>query len=133
MSVQISNIEDILVFFSGIILLIIAIIFLSLFIRYKRRKFFLIFLASLAAAVQMVIRNLDVLFPEDWSSEIPNLLAAIFGFIMVLLILVVLLVPEKHLPITFEEKIQKKKPNQENSSSDKTLPEKILPKKPPEE
>ncbi len=106
MGFEFSNFEDILLLFTGILLVFISIIFFNLFKRYRKRDYLLFGLGFIAAAVQTVVRKLDVIFPENWDSEIPNILAAIFGFLMVGLILFVLIFPHK-VPINFEEQLIK--------------------------
>lgn len=106
MGFDISDFEDILLLLTGILLIFISIIFFNLFRRYKKRDYLLFGLGFLAAAVQTVVRKLDVLFPQNWDSEIPNVLAAIFGLLMVGLILFVLIFPHR-VPINFEEQLIK--------------------------
>lgn len=112
MGLEFSNFEDVLLLLTGILLVFISIIFFSLFKRYRKRDYLLFGLGFLAAAVQTVVRKLDVLFSQNWDSEVPNLLAAIFGFLMVGLILFVLIFPHK-VPINFEEQLIKSLNNEE--------------------
>ncbi|MCE7736305.1 MAG: hypothetical protein GPJ54_15600 [Candidatus Heimdallarchaeota archaeon] len=106
MSFDLSNIEDLFLFLTGILLVFVSTIFFNLFKRYRKRDYLLFGLGFLAAAVQTVVRKMDVLFPENWDSEIPNIFAAIFGFIMVGMILFVLIFPHK-VPIDFQEQLIK--------------------------
>ena len=106
MGFEFSNFEDVLLLLTGILLVFISIIFFNLFKRYRKRDYLLFGLGFLAAAVQTVVRKLDVLFPQNWDSEVPNILAAIFGFLMVGLILIVLIFPHK-VPINFEDQLIK--------------------------
>ena len=106
MEFETSNIEDLLIFLTGILLVFVSIIFFNLFKRYRKRDYLLFGLGFLAAAVQTVVRKLDVLFPENWDSEVPNILAALFGFIMVGMIVFVLIFPHK-VPIDFQEQLIK--------------------------
>ncbi len=104
MAISTESLIDLLIFVSGIVLLIVAVIFLQLYFRYKRRDYFLITFASLAAALEMTFGELDVIFPENWGTELIDLIAAIFSFIMVLLIVIVLIFPDK-VPIDFVDKL----------------------------
>ena len=106
MGFELSNIADVLIFLTGILLVFVSIIFFNLFKRYRKRDYLLFGLGFLAAAVQTVVRNLDVLFPENWNSDAPNILAAIFGFMMVGAIVFVLIFPDK-VPIDFQEQLIK--------------------------
>lgn len=107
MAIELTDLEDILLFITGVILIIISLIFFNLFKRYRKRDYALFSLGFLAAAIQIVVRKMDVLFPKDWESELPNFLATLFGFIMVILILFVLVFPQK-VPIKFEEQVLNK-------------------------
>lgn len=111
--VQLEEIGDAMILISGILLLIIAIIFFSLFINYKRRDYLLLTIGFLAASVQMVVNQIDLLFPNNWESGIANLLAGIFGLLMTILFLIVLLLPDK-LSINFEEEIAKSLEDEEH-------------------
>ncbi|MHA2252499.1 MAG: hypothetical protein ACXAD7_19195 [Candidatus Kariarchaeaceae archaeon] len=104
MSETVERIIDILVFGSGIVLLIVGVIFLQLYFRYRRRDYFLYTLALFAAAVQATIGELDTVVPESWGTEVLELISAIFSFFMVTIIVIVLLYPDR-VPIDFEEKI----------------------------
>lgn len=84
--------------------MLIGIIFLRLYFRYKKRNYFLLTLVLVSSALQMLISEVDIFFPEDWESGIVSLLAAIFGFIMVLLILAIILIPEQRY-LDFEENL----------------------------
>ncbi|MCY3413734.1 MAG: hypothetical protein INQ03_18970 [Candidatus Heimdallarchaeota archaeon] len=101
-TIPIKEIGDFLEFVSGVAFLLIAIIFIFLFKRYRKRDYLLIFLGSIAGSAYMVVGNLDVIFPEDWESELPELLAGLFSFIMVTIIFTILIYPDK-IPINFEE------------------------------
>ena len=106
MNIPLKDIGDFLVFVSGIVFFVIAIVFASLFWKYKKRDYLLLFLGSLAGASLMVVDNLDVLFSEDWESDLPELLSGIFSFILVTIIVIVLRFPDK-VPIDFEEQLWK--------------------------
>lgn len=95
MALDLDAIADILAFINGVILLIIGLIILRLYFRYKTRTYFLITLVLISSGLQMLIGEVDIFFPEDWESGLFSFLAALFGLIMVLLILVIILIPEK--------------------------------------
>lgn len=102
METRYDELGDIFIFISGIILLLLAVIFLLLYLRYKKKNHFLLVLTFLAAAAQLIVRKLDVLFPEDWESGLPNFLAGIFSLIMVLMIVLIILFPDR-VSKNFEE------------------------------
>ncbi len=106
MDIPLKDIGDFLEFVSGVIFFIIAIVFISLFWKYRKRDYLLLFLGSLAGASLMVVDNLDVIFPEDWESDLLELLSGIFSFILVVIIVLVLRFPDK-VPIDFEEQLWK--------------------------
>jgi len=107
-----NELGDIFIFISGIILLLLGIIFFILYLRYKKKNHFLIFLTFLAAAAQLIVRKLDVLFPVDWESGLPNFLAGIFSLIVVVLILTIILFPDR-VSKNFEEELIKANKNKE--------------------
>ena len=98
------HLQDVLIFISGFIFLIIAIIFLQLYFRYRRRDYFLLSMGFIAATVSSIAGELDAIIGESVTTEFLDLLSAIFTFIMVSFILVVLVYPHK-VPIDFEEKL----------------------------
>ncbi|MFW9990829.1 MAG: hypothetical protein ACFFD4_02095 [Candidatus Odinarchaeota archaeon] len=55
-----------------------------------------------SSALQMVVSEIDVFFSDVGESDIFSFLAAIFGFIMTLVILVIVFFPEK-IHSDFEE------------------------------
>ena len=99
------NIVDILALLAGVTLLTIGAIFLLLFRRHRRRDYLLIGFGLFAAALQFVVDEVDVLFP-DFEDDLLSLAAAIFGVITVIFILLVLVYPDR-VPIDFEEKLVK--------------------------
>ncbi|OLS27325.1 MAG: hypothetical protein HeimC2_11620 [Candidatus Heimdallarchaeota archaeon LC_2] len=98
------HLQDVLIFISGIIALFISIIFLQLYLRYKRRDYFLLALGFFAGAISLSIGELDAIIQESITTEAIELISAIFTFFMVILILIVLIYPDK-VPFDFEEKI----------------------------
>ena len=110
MESRFNELGDIFIFISGIILLLLGIIFLILYLRYKKKNQFLIFLTFLAAAAQLIVRKLDVLFPVDWESGLPNFLAGIFSLIVVVLIIIIILFPDR-VSKNFEEELIKEDKN----------------------
>lgn len=107
MGIPIGEIGNILQLLSGFILLFLAGLFLILFRSYRKRDYLLLSLGMLSGASLLVVFNLDVIFPNDWDSEIPDLLAGIFSFLMVLAILLVILIPDR-IPLDFEERLLNK-------------------------
>jgi hypothetical protein len=57
-----------------------------------------------AATVSAILGELDAVVGETLTTEVLELLSAVFTFIMVLFILIVILYPHK-VPLDFEEKI----------------------------
>ena len=106
--VSIDGIADTLVFISGIMLLIYSIVFLQLYSRFKKRDYFLLTLGFFAAAIQATVGELDILFSDDWDSEVLELISAIFSLVMVSIIGFVLIFPHR-VPINFEDEIVKNK------------------------
>jgi hypothetical protein len=105
--VNLENVIELLVFISGVVLLVIAFVFLQLYYRYKRRDYFLLTLGFFAAAVQVTVGELgelDEVVPESWGTELLEFISAVFSVIMVLTIVFVLLFPDR-VPIDFAEKI----------------------------
>ncbi|MFX1513501.1 MAG: hypothetical protein ACFFCQ_13025 [Promethearchaeota archaeon] len=92
MPLETDDLAEILISINGMILLIISIIFLRLYFRYRKRNYLLLTIIISTCALQMIVSEIDVL----------SLVAAIFGFIMTILILIILLFPEK-IPFDFEE------------------------------
>lgn len=92
MAEDIEEIAEILIFINGTVLLLIGLIFVRLYFRYRKRNYLLLILVLFSAALQMIFSEIDVLiFP-----------AAIIGSIMNILILVMILFPEK-VPFNFDE------------------------------
>lgn len=89
---DLEDIAEVLVFINGTVLLLIGLIFVRLYFRYRKRNYLLLILVIFSAALQMIFSEIDVLI----------LPAAIFGSIMNLLILVMILFPEK-VPFNFDE------------------------------
>ncbi|MFX0210143.1 MAG: hypothetical protein ACFFDT_29445 [Candidatus Hodarchaeota archaeon] len=92
MSPELDDIAEILIAINGTILLLISIVFLRVYLRYRKRNYLLLTLIVFSCALQMMFSEIDIL----------SLPAAIFGFIMILLILGIILFPEK-LPFDLEE------------------------------
>jgi len=103
--VSLGEIGDLLQFISGIIFLLIGLVFIYLFRRYRKRDYLLLVLGAFAGAALMVIGNLDVIFTE-WQSELPKFLAGLFSIIMAIIMGIILLFPDK-VPIDFEEELLK--------------------------
>lgn len=101
--VSLAEIGDLLQFISGIIFLLIGLVFIYLFRRYRKRDYLLLVLGAFAGAALMVVGNLDVIFTE-WQSELPKFLAGLFSFIMAIIMGIILLFPDK-VPINFEEEL----------------------------
>ena len=96
------NIGDALLFLSGTILLLVAIIFFRLYSRYKKRDHRLMGLAFMIASFQMVITEFDFFLPSLEESGVLDFIAGLFSFILALSIVFLLLSPER-LSASFEE------------------------------
>ncbi|MHA2272308.1 MAG: hypothetical protein ACXACI_10620, partial [Candidatus Hodarchaeales archaeon] len=92
MAEDLEEIAEFLVFINGTVLLLIGLIFVRLYFRYRKRNYLLLILVLFSAALQMIFSEIDVLI----------LPAAIIGSIMNILILVMILFPEK-VPFNFDE------------------------------
>ncbi|MFX0115129.1 MAG: hypothetical protein ACFFB3_11325 [Candidatus Hodarchaeota archaeon] len=92
MPVEIDEIADVLIIINGILLLLISLVFLRLYFRYRKRNYLLLTMVLASCALQMIFSEIDAL----------SVLAVIFGFIMILLILAILLFPER-MQFDFEE------------------------------
>ncbi|MFW9916730.1 MAG: hypothetical protein ACFFGZ_14085 [Candidatus Thorarchaeota archaeon] len=92
MPYDLEEIAEVLVFINGTVLLLIGLIFVRLYFRYRKRNYLLLILVIFSAALQMIFSEIDVLI----------LPAAIIGSIMNILILIMILFPEK-VPFNFDE------------------------------
>jgi hypothetical protein len=89
---ELDDLAELLIFINGTVLLLIGFIFVRLYFRYRKRNYLLLILVLFSAALQMIFSEIDVL----------SLPAAIFGSMMNVLILIMILFPEK-VPFNFDE------------------------------
>lgn len=101
--VSIEVLTDILVFIFGLIMIGVSLIFLQLYIRHRRRDYFILSLVFLIAAIQGAIGEFDILLPENVEVEFLDFISAFFSILIAILILVVLFFPHK-VPLEFIEK-----------------------------
>ncbi len=102
MSTSLDSLADALIFANGIALMLIGAMFLNLFKRYRKRSYLLLSLGFLSAAIQMTVGEMDVVLSEEWESGVTSIIAASFGSLMIVFLLLVILFPER-VPIDFDE------------------------------
>ncbi len=79
------GIEEGLIVINGFLLLLISLIFLRLYFRYEKRNYLFLTLILCSCAIQMILSEIEGL----------SIIAIFFGFLMIILILAIILFPEK--------------------------------------